>query len=115
VVRRAAHVDAEHAAHTMALLEIGASVQSLAGVGLGCPDLLVGYRGVNCLIEIKNPPAASGAVGGEKSGKRLNEKQERWHAMWKGHVAVSTSPEQSVKIVTDEAEMAAEGFDANAR
>jgi hypothetical protein len=33
----------------------GCQVLTLAEVGSGCPDLLVGYRGFNFLFELKNP------------------------------------------------------------
>ena len=31
---------------------MGAQVQDLSGVGKGCPDLLVGWRGVDFLLEV---------------------------------------------------------------
>ena len=45
-----------------ALRDEGASVQSLASVGDGCPDLVVGARGVTYLAEVKDgekQPSAS--------------------------------------------------------
>ena len=54
-MRRAAHVDANQPAIVQALLEAGYTVQSLAGVGCGCPDLVVGARRLNVLLEVKNP------------------------------------------------------------
>ena len=44
----------------------GAEVQSLAGVGNGCPDLLVGYKGRWILVEVK------GRLG------KLRPTQEAW-------------------------------------
>lgn len=37
------------------LNSIGASVLDLSQVGAGCPDLLVGFRSRNFLVEVKNP------------------------------------------------------------
>lgn len=43
-MRRAARTDANQTAIVEALRKCGASVQSLAAVGKGVPDLLVGLR-----------------------------------------------------------------------
>jgi hypothetical protein len=60
-MRRAAKVDANQTEIVQALRQIGAVVQSLAAVGNGCPDLLVGYRNRLFLLELKDgnkPPSA---------------------------------------------------------
>jgi hypothetical protein len=80
-VRRAAKVDANQGEIVKALRAAGATVQSLAMVGAGCPDLVVGYRGVNFLMELKDgslPP----------SRKRLTPDEAAWHASWQGSVLV---------------------------
>lgn len=76
-MRRAARVDANHKEVVEALRGAGAVVQSLAAVGHGVPDLLVGFRGQTILIEIKDakkPP----------SERRLTEDQIKWHGAWRG-------------------------------
>ena len=50
---RNARVDINHNHIVDALRNVGASVVSLAPMGRGVPDLLVGFRGVNYLLEIK--------------------------------------------------------------
>jgi hypothetical protein len=62
-----------------ALRSVGASVQLLHTVGKGCPDLLVGFRGQNFLLEVKD---------GKKplSAQALTEDEKRWHLMWGGSV-----------------------------
>lgn len=40
-------------------IALGASVLNLSTVGRGCPDLLIGYRGTSCLVEIKSSTKAS--------------------------------------------------------
>lgn len=65
-------IDANQAEIVEALRRCGASVVSLADMGGGCPDLLIGYRGVTYLAEIKT------ARG------QLNELQRQWHAGWRG-------------------------------
>ena len=53
-MRHAAKVDANHAEVVAALRAVGAQVQSLAGVGAGCPDLLVAFRGLWYVLEVKD-------------------------------------------------------------
>jgi hypothetical protein len=74
------------------LRSIGASVQILAAVGKGCPDLLIGYRGVNVLLEIKD---------GAKSPSRreLTDDQVIWHGRWNGQVASATNLEEAIAVV----------------
>jgi len=74
---RAARIDANHEQVVSALRAAGASVQSLAGVGKGVPDLLVGFQGKTLLMEVKD---------GRKtpSEQRLTEDQVRWHGAWNG-------------------------------
>jgi len=74
---RAARIDANHEQVVSALRAAGASVQSLAGIGKGVPDLLVGFQGKTLLMEIKD---------GRKtpSERRLSEDQVRWHGAWRG-------------------------------
>lgn len=76
-MRRAAKVDANHTQVVMALQAAGATVQSLAAVGQGVPDLLVGFQGKTLLMEVKDgqkPPSA----------RRLSEQQITWHGAWRG-------------------------------
>jgi len=53
-VRRAAKKDDNHQSVVQALRQLGAFVQDLGGVGQGCPDLLVGFRGAWHLLEVKD-------------------------------------------------------------
>lgn len=70
-------VDANQAVLVTELRRVGASVQSLASLGQGTPDLLVGWRGGNYLFEVKDPrkPPAQ---------RKLTEAEERWHGAWRG-------------------------------
>ena len=90
---RAAKIDANHEAVVLALRAAGATVQSLAGVGKGVPDLLVGYQGQTLLMEVKDgfkPP----------SKRALNEDQLRWHGNWNGGaLAVVDSPDGALRIL----------------
>ena len=76
-MRRAAKIDRTQPDIVAALRSVGASVQSLASVGGGVPDLLVGFCGQTLLIECKD-----GAL--PPSGQALTPDQIAWHAAWRG-------------------------------
>lgn len=77
--RWAASRDANEPEIIRALESVGATVTHLdAGKG-GIPDLLVGFRGVNYLLEVKT-----------ERGK-LRPVQAEWHALWRGQVTVVRS------------------------
>ena len=66
----------------------GAVVHSLASLGGGTPDLLLGYQGETTLIEVKG------------RGGKLNDLQRAWHAEWTGTpVAVVRSQEDVVILM----------------
>lgn len=95
-MRRAAHTDANQTAIVAALRKVGAKVTSLAAVGGGVPDLLVGFRGVNVLLEVKNPEQS-------KRDQRLRKSQREFHATWPGKVAVVRTAEEAVLAVVEAA------------
>lgn len=73
--RRAARRDSNEVQIVDALRAAGYTVQRLSEKG--CPDLLVGGRGVNVLMEVKTGPA-----------HKLTPDETAWHADWRGQVAV---------------------------
>lgn len=81
---RAKKVDLNQMEIVATLRKIGATVQSLASVGNGCPDLLVGFRGINYLMEVKD---------GDKvpSAQELTPYQVKWHIEWRGEVHIVRS------------------------
>ena len=92
MTRRAGRIDANQAAIVRALRQMGASVQSLASVGDGVPDLLIGYKGVNLLAEVKDGNA-------EPSRRRLTEAERDWHCLWHGQVCVLESVEEAIHLL----------------
>jgi len=52
---RFAKIDANHRSIVDALRSIGVSVQSLADIGHGCPDIVAAKGSMTWLIEIKGP------------------------------------------------------------
>lgn len=85
-------VDANHVAIVKGLRNIGATVQSLADLGKGAPDIAVGWRGVNTFLEIKNPLMPP-------SKQRLTEAEEEWHCEWRGQVAIVTSLDEALRAI----------------
>jgi Holliday junction resolvase len=89
---RYAKVDANHCQVVSALRAAGASVQSLAAVGKGVPDLLVSFNGVNLLMEVKNGNKS-------KSAQKLTEDQIKWHGAWQGPVCIVDGPEAALRMI----------------
>jgi len=74
------------------LRDCGATVQPLHAVGQGCPDLLVGWRGISFCIEVKD--------GSKVPSKRLlTPAQQEWHEAWQGHKAIVETPEQALRVI----------------
>lgn len=91
---RAAKIDANQNEIVNALRKAGCSVQILSNVGKGCPDIVVGFSGLNLMMEIKdgNKP---------KSAQKLTDDQVKWHQDWNGTVVVVNSVEQALQAVKD--------------
>ena len=91
-MRRAARTDANHKSVSDAFKALGCDVVSLAAVGNGVPDLLIGIHGVNGLVEVKDgskPP----------SEQKLTPDQEKFHANWRGRIFVCRSIVEVPNIV----------------
>ena len=91
-MRRAARTDANHAEIVKAARKMGCTVLDLSGVGSGCPDLLVSIQGKNLLIEVKDsakPPSA----------RKLTPDQIKFHAAWKGPIAIVESVADLIEII----------------
>ena len=93
-MRRAAKVDANHRTIVAAFRAHGCTVQSLAAVGAGVPDLLVAFNGRNHLVEVKDGRRV-------KSERRLTEAQVAWQRMWRGDVHLVESVEDVTKLMAE--------------
>lgn len=86
-------VDANQAEIVEFLRSCNATVQHLHAVGKGCPDLLVGFRGRNLLMEVK---VAKG---------KLTPDQVTWHGGWEGQVCIVHDVDEAsraLRIYADE-------------
>lgn len=84
---RNARTDSNQKEIVTVLRSVGATVQSLAPVGQGVPDLLVGFRGVNYLIEVKTP-----------TGK-LNPIQTAFRANWGAPIGVCVTQDDALQHI----------------
>ncbi len=84
---RAAKVDKNHGQIVEALRGAGASVQSLATIGKGCPDLVAAKSGCVWLIEVKGPKG------------KLTPDQVEWIGNWNGVVHIVRTAEQALTLV----------------
>lgn len=91
---RAAKIDGNQRAIVDGLRKFGCTVQSLATIGKGCPDILVGYRCENFLFEIKDPQRGPKAC-------QLRPDQQEWHDAWRGSVFKIETLSEALDILRD--------------
>lgn len=96
-MRHRGRTDANQKAVVAALRAAGCSVLSLANIGSNAPDLLVGFRGVTYLLEVKNPEVVK-TYNAKK--REAMKSQALWHQSWQGTPPVFVhSPEEALKAV----------------
>jgi hypothetical protein len=88
--------DCNEAEIVAALRGVGATVVLISAVGV--PDLLVGYRGRNFLLEVKQPLGPRG--GGSHAS--LTDAQVEFIQQWRGEVCVVRSPEQALAAISSQ-------------
>lgn len=85
---RAAKVDKNQREIVMALRQVpGCSVAVTSSAHDGFPDLVVGFRGTNSMLEVK-----------DRNGK-LTPAQEKFHASWRGQIEVIRSVEEALRAI----------------
>ena len=90
---KARRVDQNQRDIVRALRAIGCTVADTSRVGEGFPDLVVGYRGINHLIEIKDGKKVA-------SKQKLTTPQKIFHALWRGKICVVKTVDEAIQIVT---------------
>lgn len=81
-------VDQNHAAIMQALRDNAMECVSIASVGGGCPDILVGFRGLNVALEVKTDHKAPLTAG-----------EQGFRDTWPGQYAIVTTGEEAVDAV----------------
>lgn len=66
----------------------GISVSHTHTVGSGFPDVVVGYRGINYLVEIKTDERC-----------KLTPDEATWHRKWNGSVMIATNAADIFKMI----------------
>ncbi|HEX6427989.1 MAG TPA: hypothetical protein VF008_09905 [Niastella sp.] len=89
---RAKRVDDNQAKIVEQLRRLGVTVQHLHTIGQGCPDLLLGVRGRNFLIELKDSEKT-------ESQKRLTDDEKEFFNTWRGQVNKCETLEDILKVV----------------
>ena len=74
-----------------ALRELGYSVYSVHRVGKGFPDIIVGKRKKNWLIEIKNP----------EYDKKLTPDEQAFFDEWQGQVDMASTLDEVLEIISE--------------
>lgn len=80
--------DTNQAEIIKALRKMGASVVDIHEVGNGCPDIAVGFRGRDYLVEIKNEQRYT-----------LTKDQIKFHKSWNGSITILHSIEHAVQWI----------------
>jgi Holliday junction resolvase len=85
---RAKRIDENQHDIVRALRRIGCSVYITSGLGHDFPDLVVGFRGANYLVECKRSEKA-----------RLTQGQKRFFDHWLGQVTRINSVDDAIRFV----------------
>lgn len=91
-MRRKARVDANQKEIVQELRKLDVSVLHTHQLGKGAPDLILGYRNENYLIELKDGSKT-------KSQQKLTPDEIEFQSKWKGNYAVCNSLEQILTII----------------
>lgn len=99
-MRRAAKRDTNERKIIDALKAMGASVMQIDGENE--PDLLVGYRGRNYLMEVKYAKAPRVKQALRERGTMLSPGQQKWHEeFWKGQTSTVSSVEEALSVIQE--------------
>jgi Holliday junction resolvase len=93
-MRKAASIDGNQPEIVTTLRKIGCSVAITSGLGDGFPDLVVGRRGRNLLVEVKD---------GSKipSKRKLTPDQIEFHAAWRGTIVIVESIDEALAAASE--------------
>jgi len=85
--------DKNQASIVRALNQIpGVSVADTHSLGKGFPDICIGHKGRNFLIELKNPSQP-------RSAQQLTDAENRFHRAWQGRILTVTTLDEILKTL----------------
>ena len=70
----------------------GLSVFSTHEIGKGFPDIVIGYKGFNYLVEIKDGAKSA-------SHRKLTDSEVKFHSTWKGLVSIVTNRDDLLTLL----------------
>jgi hypothetical protein len=86
--------DTNHNAIAQSCRDIGATVLDMSSLGDGAPDFCAGYRGRNCLFEVKRDRKA-----------KLTQDQRDFHLLWNGKIHTVTTGDEATDILLGRIDM----------
>lgn len=92
MARRAAKTDANQSDIIKVFEQLGVSVEDTSGAHNGFTDIVVGYKGITVLVEIKNSANVP-------SKRRLTDDQVKVHDRFQGAITVVETQEQAIALV----------------
>ena len=94
-MRRRAKSDGNQAELVKQLRRIpNLSVAVTSRMGQGYPDIVVGFQGVNFMMEIKDPAQ-------QPSRRKLTNDEEHFQRNWRGQYAVVSTIEDCIRVITN--------------
>jgi hypothetical protein len=85
--------DANHKQMIDGLRKIpGISIFSTHMVGKGFPDIVIGYKGINYLVEIKDGAKT-------KSRKKLTDDEIKFHGSWLGQIMIAENIDDVLRLL----------------
>ncbi len=92
-MRRAGRIDANQNVIVADLRTLpGISVAITSGLGHGFPDLVVGFKARNLMIELKDPAKA-------KSARKLTPDEVTFHDKWNGQICVCETTDEILALI----------------
>lgn len=91
-MRKKARVDANQKEIVQQLRKLDISVLHTHQLGKGAPDLILGYRNENYLIELKDGSKT-------KAQQKLTQDELEFQAKWTGNYAVCNSLDEILKVI----------------
>jgi hypothetical protein len=94
LARRAAKIDSNQPEIVAMFRKLGASVAHTHMVGDGFGDVVVGFQGINVLVEIKDsekPPSA----------RKLTPAEAKFHDEWRGAIVIIDNTRQCAGLLED--------------
>ena len=88
----AARTDANQPDIVKMFRSMGATVAITANAGSGFPDLVVGYKHVNLLVEVKDPEQPT-------NNQKLTPKQVEFHRDWQGQICVVKTQNEAMELI----------------